>query len=66
MKPFSKISESSNNKEFIIEAKVILKISAENSGEAGYLSDSILGSIESINNFEILNIKNNQENKEKS
>jgi hypothetical protein len=58
MKKFSK-TERYNPKEFIVEAKVILKIKSESSGEAGYLSDSILGSIESIENFKVLNIKEN-------
>lgn len=56
MKKISKILENSNEKEFIVEAKVRLKITSENSGEVGYLSDSILGSIENIDGFEIINI----------
>lgn len=60
MKKFSLILDSNNQKEFTVEAKVTLKIKSESSGEVGYLSDSILGSIESIENFEIINIKENE------
>ncbi len=63
MRKFSLV-ENSNQKEFTIEAKVVLRIKSESSGEAGYLTDSILGSIESIENFEIINIKGIDENSE--
>lgn len=61
MKKFSKINEKLEEKEFIVEARITLKITSENSGEAGYLSDSILGSIEFIDNFEVINIKSKEE-----
>jgi hypothetical protein len=62
MKRFSILLDSNNQKEFTVEAKVTLKIKSESSGEVGYLSDSILGSIESIEDFEIINIKERDEN----
>ncbi len=58
MKKFSK-KEIYNPKEFIVKATILLKIKSESSGEAGYLSDSILGSIESIENFKVIDIKEN-------
>lgn len=59
MKKFSKIEESnSNDIDFIVQAKISLRIKASNEGEAGYLSDSILGSVKELENFEILIIKN--------
>ncbi len=58
MKKFSKIEEStSNDRDYIVYAKVSLRIKAANEGEVGYLSDSILGSVENLENFEILNIE---------
>ena len=57
MKKFSKTNEKLEEKEFIVEARITLKITSENSGEAGYLSDSILGSIEFIDNFEVIKAK---------
>lgn len=47
MKKFSKIVENKDNeKHYKISAHVDLIVPAENTGEAGYLADSILSSIE--------------------
>lgn len=47
MKKFSKIVESNENKKhYKVSTHVDLIIPADNSGEAGYLADSILSSIE--------------------
>lgn len=57
MKKFTKILENQNNEKFYevsVELKLLVK--AENEGEAGYLSDSIIGSIEEQSDFTILNI----------
>jgi hypothetical protein len=51
MKKFSKILENnSNEKHYKVFAKIQLIIPAENEGEAGYISDSILASVE--NNYD--------------
>jgi 4a-hydroxytetrahydrobiopterin dehydratase len=55
MKLFSKILEN-KNKNYIAEANLRIKISAENEGEAGYIADFILGGIEETEEYEILNI----------
>ena len=47
MKKFTKILEEVENERFYkVDAQVELIIPAENEGEAGYLADSILASIE--------------------
>ena len=47
MKKFSKILESDQNQNYYkIHAKIELVVPAENEGEAGYLADSILASVE--------------------
>jgi hypothetical protein len=54
MKKFTKILEDLDNYNYYkIYAEVELIIEAENEGEAGYQSDSILSSIENINKYEI-------------
>jgi hypothetical protein len=54
MKKFTKILEDKNNSLFYkVYSKIELIIEAENEGEAGYKSDSILASIENIYNYEI-------------
>jgi hypothetical protein len=54
MKKFTKILEEVENERFYkVTAKVELIIPAENEGEAGYLSDSILASIEYGSNYTI-------------
>lgn len=54
MKKFTKILEDKNNLSFYkIYSKIELIIEAENDGEAGYISDSILASIEGVYNYEI-------------
>lgn len=51
MKKFSRILEdNSNYKHYKVFAKIQLIIPAENEGEAGYISDSILASVE--NNYD--------------
>jgi len=58
MKKFTKILENQNSEklyEVSVELKLLIK--AENEGEAGYLSDSILGSIEEQSDYTILNIE---------
>lgn len=47
MKKFSKILEdNSNEKHYKVFAKIQLIIPAENEGEAGYISDSVLASVD--------------------
>jgi hypothetical protein len=65
MKKFTKILENQNNEKFYevsVELKLLIK--AENEGEAGYLSDSILGSIEEQSDYAILNIEEKDNNTE--
>jgi len=65
MKKFTKILENQNNEKFYevsVELKLLVK--AENEGEAGYLSDSILGSIEEQSDYAILNIEEKDNNTE--
>lgn len=57
MKKFTKIVENLENESFYkVEAEVVLIIEAENEGEAGYVADSILASIEDGSNYTINNI----------
>lgn len=57
MKKFTKILENqSNEKYFEVTAEIKLMIKSDNEGEAGYKSDSILGSIEEQVDFTIDNI----------
>ena len=54
MKKFTKILEEVENERFYkVDAQVELIIPAENEGEAGYMSDSILASIEYGSNYTI-------------
>lgn len=58
MKKFSKILENSKNeKTYLVDATLKLIIKSTNEGEAGYLADSILGGIEEMHNYEIINLK---------
>ena len=62
MKKFTKIVENLENESFYkIEAEVVLIIPAENEGEAGYVADSILASIEDSSNYVIKNIEETDE-----
>ena len=57
MKKFTKILEEVENESFYkVDAQVELIIPAENEGEAGYLADSILASIEYGSEYVIDNI----------
>jgi hypothetical protein len=57
MKKFTKILEDNLNQSYYkVEAEVVLIIEAENEGEAGYVADSILASIEDSSNYTINNI----------
>jgi hypothetical protein len=57
MKKFTKIVENLESESFYkVEAEVVLIIEAENEGEAGYVADSILASIEDSSNYVINNI----------
>ncbi len=65
MRKFTKILENQNNEKFYevsVELKLLIK--AENEGEAGYISDSILGSIEEQSDYTILNIEEKDNNTE--
>jgi hypothetical protein len=58
MKKFTKVLEEvENNKFYKITAEIELIVKADNEGEAGYLSDSILGGIEEQLNYSIINIE---------
>ncbi len=62
MRKFTKIVENLENESFYkIEAEVVLIIPAENEGEAGYVADSILASIEDSSNYVIKNIEETDE-----
>lgn len=57
MKKFTKVVENQSSEKFFeisVELKLIVK--AENSGQAGYLADSIIGGIEEQTDFTILDI----------
>jgi hypothetical protein len=57
MRKFTKIVENLESESFYkVEAEVVLIIEAENEGEAGYVADSILASIEDSSNYTINNI----------
>ena len=57
MRKFTKILENiAEQKYFEIKAEVTLVVKAENEGEAGYLTDSILGGIEEQTDFIVQNI----------
>jgi hypothetical protein len=57
MKKFTKILEDNSNERFYkVDAQVELIIPAENEGEAGYLADSILSSIQYGSEYIIDNI----------
>ncbi len=58
MKKFTKVLEEVENGKFYkVVAQVELIIPAENEGEAGYLADSALSSIENGSNYTIDNIE---------
>jgi hypothetical protein len=62
IKKFTRIVEQSENGKFYkVIAQVELIISAENEGEAGYLADSALSSIENGSNYTIDNIEETDE-----
>jgi hypothetical protein len=57
MKKFTKVLEEIENGRFFkVNAEVELILPADNEGEAGYLADSILVSIENGSNYQINNI----------
>ena len=56
MKKFSKIVENVGFKHFKVSSELFLLVEAETSGEAGYVSDSILGGIEEQVDFKINDI----------
>lgn len=62
MKSFSKVFEESKaEKIYKVTANIEIEVKAENEGEAGYLADSILGSVEENISFSIENIEEIQE-----
>lgn len=61
MKKFTKILENNSNNNYMISAEIQIIVKAENSGEAGYLADYIIGGIEEQYNYTILNIKETTE-----
>jgi hypothetical protein len=63
MKKFTKIVENQSiEKTYEVSVELKLLVKAENEGEAGYLSDSILGSIKEQSDFTILNIEEKKDN----
>lgn len=56
MKKFTKLLENSYIKYYEVSAEIKLVFSAQSYGEAGYLADSELGSIESQTDFRISDI----------
>jgi hypothetical protein len=61
MEKFTKILEKNSNNNYMISAEIQIIVKAENSGEAGYLADYILGGIEEQYNYNILNIEETSE-----
>ena len=62
MRKFTKILEEIENGKFYkVNAEIELIIPADNEGEAGYLSDSILSSLENGSNYQIINIDETDE-----
>lgn len=62
MKKFTKIIEKLGNSKFYkASVNIELIIEAENEGEAGYLSDSILSSIKESYDYTILNIEETED-----
>lgn len=62
MRKFTKIIEKLENSKFYkTTANIELIIEAENEGEAGYISDSILSSIEESYDYTILNIEETED-----
>lgn len=62
MRKFTKIIEKLENGKFYkTSANIELIIEAENEGEAGYISDSILSSIEDSYDYTILNIEETED-----
>ena len=62
MKKFTKIVENLENSNFYkTSANIELIIKAENEGEAGYLSDSILSSLKESYDYTILNIEETED-----
>ncbi len=57
MKKFSKIVESNSDNHYRVDAYIQLVVPAENEGESGYLSDSILSSVEHNYDYTINNIE---------
>ena len=67
MKKFTKILEEVENERFYkVDAQVELIIPAENEGEAGYLADSILASIEYGSEYIIDNIDSTEKRVDES
>jgi hypothetical protein len=67
MKKFTKVLEEVENERFYkVDAQVELIIPAENEGEAGYLADSILASIEYGSEYVIDNIDQTEKKIEES
>lgn len=65
MKKFTKVLENANSRKFYkTSATIELLIEAENEGEAGYLSDSILSSIEESTDYTIIEIEESEKLKE--
>jgi len=63
MKKFTKVLENqSNEKYYEISVELKLLVKAENEGEAGYIGDSILGSIKEQTDYTISNIEEKNEN----
>lgn len=61
MKKFSRIVENQNQKFYKVEAKIELIIPADNEGEAGYISDSVLAGNEYTSDYTIINIDETDE-----
>ena len=63
MKKFTKIIEKLENIGYYkVDAQVQLILQSENEGEAGYIGDSILGSIKEQTDYTISNIEEKNEN----
>lgn len=57
MKKFTFLTEKLENNKFKVSANINLIIETEDEGEAGYIADNIIMSIENLKDYQILNIE---------
>ena len=57
MKKFTILTEKLEKKRFKVNINVNLIIETEDEGEAGYIADDIIATIENLKDYQILNIE---------